>query len=218
MGTYVRVSHPPYIREKARQLRRDKHLTIDQLAERLAVSRTTAYYWVRDLPIPITAAESLAQRRASKATSRKARLLREAAYAEGLKWFAFYCADPLFRDFICMYIGEGYKRCRNTVAICNSDPAVLRLAKPWFELFSANPISYSVQYHSDQDLSRLQTFWGKELKVSPSAISLQRKSNSRRLSGRIWRSAHGVLAMGARDTYFRAELQSWMDCVREDWH
>ncbi len=211
------MAHPTYIREKARQLRRDKHLTIDELAERMAVSRTTVYYWVIDLPIPITAAESLAQRRASKATSRKARLLREAAYAEGLKWFAFFSPDPLFRDFICMYIGEGYKRSRNKVAICNSDAAVLRLAKPWFDKFSRNPVSLSVQFHADQDLPSIQRYWAGELGVSPLAIRLQRKSNSGRLSGRIWRSKYGVLAMSAADTYFRAELQAWMDCVRDDW-
>ena len=191
------MTHPIYIREKARQLRRDN--------------------WVRDLPIPITAAASLAQRRASKATSRKARLLREAAYAEGLKWFAFFCVDPLFRDFACMYIGEGYKRCRNRVAICNSDPAVLRLAKPWFERFSRNPITLSIQHHADQDVSQLTAFWGKELGASPEAIRVQRKSNSGRLAGRIWRSRYGVLAMSTDDTYFRGELQAWMDCVSDDW-
>jgi transcriptional regulator with XRE-family HTH domain len=211
------LAHPTYIREKARQLRRNRHLTIDELAERLAVSRTTAYYWVRDLPIPITAAQSLAQRRASKTTRRNARMLREAAYAEGLKWFAFFSPDPLFRDFVCMYIGEGYKRSRNRVAICNSDPAVLRLAKPWFELFSSNPITYSVQYHRDQDLSGIRSFWARELRVSPTSIVLQRKSNGGRLSGRAWRSENGVLAMSANDTYFRAELQAWVDCVRDDW-
>jgi transcriptional regulator with XRE-family HTH domain len=211
------LAHPNYIREKARKLRRDKKLTIDELAERLTLSRTTIYYWVKDLPIPITAAQSLAQRRASKATRRKALMLREAAYDEGLKWFAFFSVDPLFRDFVCMYVAEGYKRCRNRVAICNSDPAVLKLAKPWFELFSANPISYSVQYHADQSPLRIQAFWGAELGIAPESIRLQRKSNSGGLSGRVWRSEHGVLAMSTSDTYFRAELQSWMDCVRDDW-
>jgi len=33
--------HAPYLREKARQLRVEKKLTIDQLAERLALSRST---------------------------------------------------------------------------------------------------------------------------------------------------------------------------------
>ena len=46
------MTYPPYLREKARKLRVDKQLTIDEIAARLAVSRTTAFYWVGDIPIP----------------------------------------------------------------------------------------------------------------------------------------------------------------------
>lgn len=215
------MTYPVYIREKARQLRRDKKLTIDELAERLAVSRTTAYYWVRDLPIPGSGSggkfPASARRKGSRAMQTKYRGLREAAYDEGLEMFLFFDGKPTFRDFVCMYIGEGYKRCRNAVAICNSDPAVLKLALPWFQLFSRNPITFSVQYHADQDLSGLRAFWGRELRVPPESIKLQRKSNSQHLSGRSWRSQHGVLTMRTADTYFRAELQAWMDFVRDDW-
>ena len=52
MGTYVRMAHAAYLREKARSMRVERQLTIDELAERLALSRSTIYYWVRDLPIP----------------------------------------------------------------------------------------------------------------------------------------------------------------------
>jgi transposase-like protein len=45
------MTYPVYVKEKARQLRVDKRLTIDELAERLAIPRTTLYYWVRDLSI-----------------------------------------------------------------------------------------------------------------------------------------------------------------------
>jgi hypothetical protein len=31
-------------------MRVERKLTIDQIAERLALSRTTIYYWVKDLP------------------------------------------------------------------------------------------------------------------------------------------------------------------------
>jgi predicted transcriptional regulator len=31
-------------------MRIERQLTIDELAERLALSRSTIYYWVRDLP------------------------------------------------------------------------------------------------------------------------------------------------------------------------
>jgi excisionase family DNA binding protein len=33
-------------------MRIERKLTIDELAERLGLSRSTVYYWVRDLPIP----------------------------------------------------------------------------------------------------------------------------------------------------------------------
>jgi hypothetical protein len=53
-GANIRsMAHPAYLRETARALLVRRKLTIDELAERLALSRSTIYYWVRDLPIPI---------------------------------------------------------------------------------------------------------------------------------------------------------------------
>ena len=87
MRTYVRMSHPAYIREKARQMRTERRLSIDEIAERLALPKTTIYYWVSDLPLqrprrpgpprPGNVAASLA-------IQRKYRLLREDAYERGL--------------------------------------------------------------------------------------------------------------------------------------
>mgnify|MGYP002149623128 CR=1 FL=1 len=46
------MAHPEYIRRKAIQLRVEKKLTIDEIAERLSLNKTTIYYWVKDIPIP----------------------------------------------------------------------------------------------------------------------------------------------------------------------
>jgi transcriptional regulator with XRE-family HTH domain len=46
------MAHAAYIREKAREMRTDRRLTLDQIAERLALARTTIYYWMRDLLVP----------------------------------------------------------------------------------------------------------------------------------------------------------------------
>jgi hypothetical protein len=62
---------------------------------------------------------------------RKYRLLREAAYAQGLSEYERLARDPTFRDFVCLYIAEGYKRNRNVVDVCNSDPAVVQLLARW---------------------------------------------------------------------------------------
>ncbi len=209
--------HPPYLREKARQMRVEKKLTIDQIAERLALSRTTIYHWVGDLPIPPTPARKLAQRRAAAATSRKHRLLREAAYQDGRSEFRRLARHPTFRDFVALYIAEGSKRNRNSVAICNSDPAVLRVALDWMEEFTGATFDYRIQYHADQDLTELKEYWSAQLDIEPDMIRLQRKSNSGQLRKRTWRCAYGVLTIRVNDTLFRARLQGWIDCVREAW-
>jgi len=211
------MAYPAYVKEKARELRADKRLTIDELAERLSVPRTTVFYWVRDLPIESTEKQTLAARRAGETTRRIHRRKREAAYAQGLLEFPILLAETSFRDFVCMYIGEGSKRCRNSVAICNSDPAVVKLGATWIRRLAANPVSYSFQHHADQDPDEVREFWASELHIDPATIKFQRKSNSGRLDGRSWRSPHGVLQIRSADTYLRARLQAWMDCVRAEW-
>jgi hypothetical protein len=53
--------------------------------------------------------------------------------------------------------------------------------------------------------------------VSVDEINLQRKSNSNQLAKRTWRSEFGVLTVCASDTYLRAEMQAWMDWIRDLW-
>jgi transposase-like protein len=208
------MAYPAYVREKARKLRVEKHLSIDEIAERLALPKTTIYYWVRDLPL---GRPRRAHRNGTSGVQAQSRLRRTAAYALGRLEFARLSRDPTFRDFVCLYIGEGSKRNRNRVAVCNSDPRVIVLCTRWIRRFARNPLAFRVQYHADQDLHELQQFWGSLVGVPPERIGLQRKSNSGRLGGRTWRSQHGVLTVTAGDTMFRARLQAWMDCLREQW-
>ncbi|HEU4905749.1 MAG TPA: helix-turn-helix transcriptional regulator [Solirubrobacterales bacterium] len=211
------MAYPAYIREKARQLRTERKLTIDELAERLALPRTTIYYWVKDLEIETTESETLASRRAGEVSREMHARLRGAAYEQGKTEYPALSAEPTFRDFVCMYIGEGYKRNRNVVSICNSDPAVIRLGALWICRLAANPVSYSFQHHADQKPRELCAFWGELLGIDPATIRFQRKSNSGRLTGRTWRSKYGVLQVRASDAYLRARLEAWMDAVRGDW-
>jgi hypothetical protein len=215
------MAHPDYLRAKARQLRVERRLTIDQLAERLALSRSTIYYWVRDLPIPGSGPGGewprSAQRKGTRAMQRKYRLLREAAYRDGAESYAELVQEPTFRDFVCLYIAEGYKRSPNTVSICNSDPQVMRLVDRWICRLAGRPVDYVVTYQPDQSPEQLKAFWSDCLGVSSGAIRCIRKSNSGRLSGRVWRCRYGVLAIASHDTYFRARLGAWVDAITREW-
>jgi AcrR family transcriptional regulator len=215
------VRHPAYLREKARTLRIERSLTIDEIAERLALPRTTIFYWVRDLPIarrrrpPVIASRARAM--GNRAMQAKYRLARDAAYAEGRATFASLATDPTFRDFVCLYLTEGSKRSRNRVQVCNSDPAVVKLCDQWLRRLSSKRRTYAIQYHADQELVALRAFWAEALGIDGSAIRLQRKSNSNQLAGRTWRSEYGVLGVTVNDILLRARLSAWMDSLRDAW-
>ena len=211
------MAYPAYVREKARELRLEKHLSVDEIAERLALPKTTIYYWVRDLPLGRPRRGSAGQRKGNRNMQRNYAVRRAAAYLLGRIEFSDLLAEPTFRDFVCLYMAEGYKRSRNTVSVCNSDPAIVVLCARWVRRFARNPVKYSVQYHADQDLQVLRDFWAHTIGVAPADIRLQRKSNSGRLSGRTWRSKYGVLQVYAGDTLFRARLEAWMHSLQEQW-
>jgi AcrR family transcriptional regulator len=211
------MAYPAYVREKARKLRVEKHLSIDEIAERLALPKTTIYYWVRDLPLGRPRRANPGQRKGNRGMRAKYRMRRAAAYAQGRLDFARFVRDPTFRDFLCLYMAEGYKRSRNAVSVCNSDPKIVLLTARWVRHFARNRVRYSVQSHADQDPRELQQFWAELLSVDPNEIRVHPKSNSGRLSGRTWRCRYGVLSVSAWDTSFRSRLQAWMDCLQEQW-
>jgi hypothetical protein len=194
----------------------ERDLTIDEIAERLAISRQTIFHWVRDVPLRKPRRRPDYEGRAV-ANSLRYKALRDQAYEAGLEQFDELVREPTFRDFVCMYIGEGSKRDRNRLEICNSDPNVIVLAEYWMRRFATKPLLFSLQYHADQDLDALKGFWGRMLHIDPQRIATQRKSNSNQLKGRQWRSRHGVLAVRLCDTYVRARVQAWMDRIAEEW-
>jgi excisionase family DNA binding protein len=202
-------------------MRAERRLTIDELAERLALPRSTIYYWVRDTPIPGSGPcggwPESAQRNGTRAMKRKFRLLREAAYREGAESYMELVRDPSFREFICLYLGEGHKRNRNVVALGNSDTAMVVFVNRWFQQLSQRPRDYRIQYHRDQDLDALRVHWAQALAIDPARVLFQRKSNSGNLSGRCWRSRYGVLTVRVNDTLLHARMQAWMDKTRESW-
>lgn len=117
------MAYPPYLRERARELRTTKHLSLDEIAERLALGKTTVWYWIKDLPLGRPRRASSGQRKGNRAMQNKWRQLRDAAYAQGAAEYEELVKLPTFRDFVALYIAEGYKRCRNVVSIGNSGRA-----------------------------------------------------------------------------------------------
>lgn len=149
------MAYPVYLRERARELRIKKMLSFQKIAERLALPKTTVWYWIKDLPLGRERRWSVGQRKGNLAMQNKWWRLHQEAYAAGLVEWEELGRLPTFREFVALYIAEGSKRCRNV----------------------------SVQYHADQDLDERRAFWGEKLGIDGSTIRLRRKSNSGQLNG-----------------------------------
>lgn len=208
-----------HIREKALELRIQHNMTLDEIAERMNVSRTTVYYWIKDHPLEEerkrrSEKRQLAQKRAAEATKAKWKSYREEGYEKGLAEAPELFKDETLKTFVILYTAEGYRRNHQVVHFGNSDPWMMKIAQYWMPRFTENKLEYKLQIHVDQDEEELRQFWGKELNIDPGLIKVSRKSNSGKLKGRKWRSKHGVMSIGVGDVYFRARLQGWIDFLK----
>jgi excisionase family DNA binding protein len=206
-----------------RSLRVEQGLTVDQLASRLALPRSTIYYWVRDLPLraprPGEAPERTARGGggASEVARRVPRAAQDAAYEEGLRSYEQLAAQPTFRDFVCLYITQGDQRDRTRVALTNSDPAVMRLVNRWLWRLTDKSPFLSIRYEPDQSLNELRRFWSETIGAEARTIRVDQRAPDAQPEGPSWRSRHGVLTVTVDDTLLRARLQAWMYRTRESW-
>jgi AcrR family transcriptional regulator len=212
------MAHDAHIRAKAIELRTKYNMTLDDIVERLQISKTTVYYWIKDIPIPRTEKQTERQKIGTRSMQAKYTAKREQAYQQGLAELPELLKEPTFRDFVVLYMAEGTKRHRNEVSFVNSDEKLVKLAHHWICRLTTNShIDYRLQYHADHDVEELKQYWGEILGIPASKIVPMRKSNSNQLSGRQFRSVHGLLTVRVGDTYFRSRLQAWMDFIKNQW-
>jgi AcrR family transcriptional regulator len=205
----------------ARRLRVEHGLTVDQLAQRLALPRSTIYYWVRDLPLREGRAAAAARAGVEKPPRRGRQVSRagsDAAYREALATFDELAAQPTFRDFLCLYIAQGNKCDRTRVELSNSDPAVMRLVNRWIRRLTDRVPFVSLQYPSDQSLTELRRFWSEAVGAEARAIRVRGTVPGEAAPEQAQPEArHGVLTVAVDDTLLRARLQGWMQRTREGW-
>jgi hypothetical protein len=207
-----------HLRAKAVQLRTEQHMTLDDIIERLKLPKTTVYSWIKDIPIPRTDKQTEAQRKKADLVRAKYALLRDQAYQKGLDEASELLQNPTFRDFVVLYMAEGYKRNRNQISFVNSDAGMVKLAHKWIVTLTANKnIEYTIQCHVDHNEEELKQYWANVVGIQPTQIKIIRKSNSGNLSGRQFRSEYGLLTVRVGDTYLRARLQAWIDIVKAQW-
>jgi len=189
-------------------------LALQEICKRLSLSKGTVYHWIKDIPLQRRHRGSSGHRiKISHAFADK----RKKAYVSGMEMFSSLSLEASFRDFILLYMTEGYRKGINSVAVGNSNSSLVALAAYWLRKLSLHKMEARVQVYEDQDLNAVRRHWGRALGIAPSAIKLQPKSNAGGLHGRKTRSIYGVCTVRVADTYLRQRIQAWMDLVEKDW-
>jgi len=208
-----------HLREKAIRFR-DKGMSLGDICERLSLNKTTVYYWIKDTEsLKATKKQKKSAIAAGKVSHKKFKKLREDAYDLGIEQYNKFTKEKTFKDFVVIYLTEGYRRSRNSVSIANSNENIVLLSYKWIKKL-ANPkrkMIYSLQCHADNNENELKEYWSKLLGIEAELIRVIRKSNSGKMSGRNWRSKYGVFSVGVSDTYLRSRIQAWMDLLQKEW-
>ena len=140
---------------------------------------------------------------------------RDKAYTDGLSSYTFYLTKSYFRDFLAVYLCEGYKRNRNMVQITNSDPSVIRLCYPFVKNHTNRKLSYFVHIHHDDNEKSVVKFWSELLEIDPSDIRVYLRE--KKLTTRKGKLPYGIFTFRVGDTYLRCRIEAWINCLKKEW-
>jgi hypothetical protein len=138
-------------------------------------------------------------------------------YDQALRSYDELITRPTFRDFVCVYIADGYKRDRRRVALASADPDVIRLAHRWIRRLSDKSPSLTLRYTREQSREELRRFWSEVVGDRPESIRARRVSAEALAHASGARPLRGLLTITVDDVVLRARMQAWMRRTREGW-
>ena len=146
--------------------------------------------------------------------------LRIAAYEEGKKSAEVNFKDPMFRDFINLYIGEGSKRNRGGLQITNSDPYILFPAylvmKKYFLKENKNMVLNIAYYTHSHDIEKLKKFWTNIFKEQNVKITTSVQPTGKP-HGHNNSNKYGLCRLSIDDTYAKQRLDACIDYLKQEW-
>src|SRR5437867_1810685 len=125
-------------KEQAAHLWKIEGYSLGDIAKTLCIPRTTVHYWVRDIPVnhetptakQVERIEKMRarQRAATAANVAKCAARRRGAYEAAYKNAPRLLEDLEIRDFVVLYLAEGYRKDKNSVALGNSNPRIIEFS------------------------------------------------------------------------------------------
>ncbi|MDG4793408.1 helix-turn-helix domain-containing protein [Micromonospora sp. WMMD1082] len=200
--------------------------SVPQIAQRLGVSRSTAYLWVRHLPLERDEEEERERRRAHSKTMTDAqwgehRRARDAARAATVEATAAWVKGLRYRELVlvgaALYWAEGTKAkpwrphdCR--VRFVNSDAALIGLFIRFVEALGERreALRYRVAIHESADVEEAVGWWAAQVGVpaeafQPTTLKRHRPTTVRLNTGETYRGCLAVEVPRSRRLYWKIE-------------
>ena len=182
---------------EARRLRRERQLTVDEIAQKLQISKSSVSRWIQDISLPskIVHRRKMAGGIASgKIRGEKSRKIRQSYQQQGSRIAEQYGQDPLFVAGCMMHWSEGTKN-RNSVQICNTDPYFLRLWLKFIQTFFDVPtdsirIKVSCYLNNGKTQRQIEDHWLAELNLPRSCLTKTTLINKHPMSSGIKTNRH----------------------------
>jgi hypothetical protein len=145
--------------EEARRLRAENR-TLQEIADKLGVSKASVSLWVRDVPFTPSKRRYGPRRRPNRLHEAKQREIEE-CNAEGIERLGVLDEAAFLAAGVALYAGEGAKR-DHSVVFANSDPAMIRFHCRWlrrfFEIDEAR-LRVRVYLHEGLDIEAAHAYW-----------------------------------------------------------
>ncbi|MFE9688946.1 resolvase [Micromonospora sp. NPDC005806] len=213
----------PELYEQALVLRRDG-CPVGEIAERLGVSKSTAYLWTRHLPLD---PDLVRQRRRERSRARADaqwsahRLARDAAHAATVDAAARWVGRLRYRELVligaALYWCEGAKakpwRPHDwRVKFINSDPLLVTLFLHFLDAFGVpqSDRRFRVSIHETADVAEAVRWWADRVGVPPeefqaTSLKKHRPVTMRKNLGEGYRGCLTVYVLGSTRIYWRIE-------------
>jgi transposase len=217
------------LREAARTLRRDHH-SVPEIATELAIAKSTAYQWVRDIPLDAEARRAIFAREHSS-TAEHAKMMAEARWVEyrqergrrraavsavAAESIPALTAQDVIRLGALIYWCEGTKakpwKRNPRVTFVNSDVGLTKLFLAFLHVVGVEPdrIDFRVAIHESADPAAAVGWWAKQVGAAPTTFlrtTLKRHNPKtlRRNTGANYRGCLVVTVRRGQELYDRID-------------
>jgi len=202
-------------RERARELRK-QGLSVPEIARTVGVARSSAWLWVRDLPVPEASLDRWRNEEYWARERPRRAMLRAQQKLSAAREIGRLTERELLIAGVVAYWCEGskdkhYER-RETVVFINSDPRLIALFLTFLDSLGVarSRLSFRLQIHETADVKAALTFWSDVVQVPPSQFrktTLKRHNpkTNRRNTAEAYHGCLTIRVAGSAELYRRIE-------------